>query len=994
MPLTQFLRCSDVLLVRAAVLPFSAQHTRWPDLDDPGECSRWLAGIWAGDTFATAVAAASPLLGASVERIIDGGDVVEKRVRKATAAAARYLLRAAGRPTPFGLFAGVATATLGPATARIGAGHRSGARPDTLWLDHVRQDLQSRLDVLPCLSVQLNNLAVRHGDTLTLPLSGGRRATTSVTKPLEAVVTLTATPVTYQAVAERLAALGGTEAQITGMTKKALEAGFLTSNLAAPMTETDPLGHLLRILQPHTASLSAGTVELLRCLDEVHRILAEHNARAGAAGLRRAAGKCMRKISEQGRALLAVDLRLDAQVTVPASVLREAERAANALMHLTRNAGEKPSWAAYHTVFWERYGAGSLVPLRNAVDLAAGVGMPADFPMSLWQPPPVKPLPRDELLLERAWQAVHAGADEVELTDADLEELSSVGLRREPAVAPHVEMAVRVAAPTPHHVDRGEFTLAVRPAWSGGALTGRFAASLPASGLDETYRSLPTLVADALPAQLSFTPVHPHAENVARMPAVLPHVISVGEHRAPTDNVIGLDDLAVLSTSRRLHLVSLSRRRVVEPVVLHPLALEKQAPPLARFLARMGRGFATAWTKFDWGPLVGGLPHLPRVRYGRTVLSPALWLLRATDLPTGPFDAAWRDALHCWCETWRCPRWVELREDDRTLRLDLSEPLHQRLLHAHLSRDTHAELAEAPDEQDFGWIGHAHELILPLTSAQSPLPHPDLSAAPVVTNQMLPTPADPRQRWVQAKLFTHPAVMDQVLTRRVPGLLRALDSPGLWFVRYRTGQEEDHLRLRIAAQGPDEHAAAAAAFGDWAAHLQAEGLASRLVLDGYRPEFGRYGTGAALRAAEAVFVADSDTVRHALADLRDVDRRVPCALGMIDIVCGFLGEEHGIRWLASTPSHGPGLPAVTRGTRDHIRHSGSTAGFGEAAELRRSALASYREHLTDGQVGPVLESLLHMHHNRVMGPDRDAEAVCRHAARQACRARTERQVAR
>ncbi|MGW1758960.1 lantibiotic dehydratase C-terminal domain-containing protein [Streptomyces mirabilis] len=31
------------------------------------------------------------------------------------------------------------------------------------------------------------------------------------------------------------------------------------------------------------------------------------------------------------------------------------------------------------------------------------------------------------------------------------------------------------------------------------------------------------------------------------------------------------------------------------------------------------------------------------------------------------------------------------------------------------------------------------------------------------------------------------------------------------------------------------------------------------------------------------------------------------------------------------------------------------------------------------------ESLLHMHHNRIMGPGREAEAACRHAARQACR---------
>ena len=47
------------------------------------------------------------------------------------AALARYQLRAAGRPTPFGLFAGVAGARFGgPALVRFGEAHRAAARVD------------------------------------------------------------------------------------------------------------------------------------------------------------------------------------------------------------------------------------------------------------------------------------------------------------------------------------------------------------------------------------------------------------------------------------------------------------------------------------------------------------------------------------------------------------------------------------------------------------------------------------------------------------------------------------------------------------------------------------------------------------------------------------------------------------------------------------------------------------------------------------------------
>ncbi|MEU2558448.1 lantibiotic dehydratase [Streptomyces longispororuber] len=987
----RLLQRGDALLLRAAVLPFEDMPTKWPSMEVPDDCRRWLREVMSHACFADGLRAASPRLAHAVDRVLSGEEVPSRQVRKTVLATARYWLRAAGRPTPFGLFAGVASARCGPATADIGTGHHPIARADTLWLDHVRRDLQQRPDVLPHLSLQVNDVTVRRGAVLERPLPGGRTAGARITRPLAVVLDRASQPVPCQDLVDHLATLGGTRQQALRLLAEALEAGLLTSGLFAPMTETDPLGHLLDVLQPFAPSLAPGTVAVLDDLDGVRRALTEHalaRSPEQASALRGTAEERMRSIADQGRVRISVDVRLDATVQVPAAVLEEAERAADALLRLTRHAGEKPVWAAYHSQFWERYGAGSLVPIRDAVDLAAGAGLPADFPGSLWPEPSVTVLPRDQILMAKAWHAAARGEREIHLTDTDLDTLdvSPPGVAR----APHAEMGLRIFASSRQALDEGDFKVAVRPAWSTGTLTGRFAATLPDSGLADVYTGLRTLVECAVPAQLSFTPVHSHAENVARIPAFIPHVISLGEHRAPAAHLIPLDDLAVLSTSKRLYLISLSRRRVIEPVVLHPLALEKQAPPIARFIAQLGRGFATAWTQFDWGPLATGMPFLPRVRYRKAILSPAHWHLTAADLPTSSFTPSWHNALTGWAWTWNCPKHLDLREDDRTLRLDLDEPLHARLLHAHLQRHGSADLAEAPEEQALGWIGHAHELALPLTSTQPPLPHPEVANAPVVTNQMLPGPGDLRQRFVQAKVFTHPTAMDQILTRRLPELLDELGGPRCWFVRYRTPQEEDHLRLRIAAPGAAVHTVVTRALARWAARLQHDALASRLVFDGYRPELGRYGTGAALQAAEWVFAADSDTVRHALTDLAGLDRAVLCALGLIDIARGLLGDNQGTRWMATATAPSAGEPAVTRQTRTYAptgalaRHPGWTPRLDDAWQRRRIALYGYRAHLSEHQVDGVLESLLHMHHNRLMGPDREAEAVCRHAARQAC----------
>ncbi|MEU5629512.1 lantibiotic dehydratase [Streptomyces tendae] len=993
-----FRRHGNVLVLRAAVLPVRARLDAWPDVESPGSCREWLTRVWSDDAFVGPLRTASPRLADFVERILDGDEVPQKRVRSATLSVTGYLLRASSRATPFGLFAGVALADIGPVSANLGTRHRAVARPDTLWVDHVRRTLQRRADVLPHLTVQVNTLAFRRGNAICTPRPGGRLASATVTRPLAVLLRAAVAPASGRRLLEALTEAGGTPEQAVRLIGQALEDGYLTSDLAGPMTAEDPAQHIVSTLRPHANTLEPDTVRVVDRLEETRQYLALHNrAEPGAApGLRALADKGIQEIqSADCRSRISLDLCVDARVSVPHQVLDEVERAAHTLVRLTRAQGESPAWAAYQTHFWERYGVGVLVPIRDAADLAAGIGLPADYPMSVWREAPPRVLPRDEQLAARAMRAAMTGDREIILTEQDIDELATGDPER--PTAPHVEVGFRIRAVSREAVGSGDFTLDVRPAWTAGVLSGRFSSAM-GHRLSDLYRTLPTMTQGALSAQLSFVPCFPHAQNVSRIPALLPYVIPVGETRTATDGLIGLDDLAVFSTGKQLHLVSMSRRRIVEPHVLHPLALEKQAPPLVRFLAQLGRGFATAWTAFDWGPVASALPYLPRVRQRRTVLAPARWKLSAADLPTGPFGPAWHTALDEWAATWRCPARVQLLDDDRSMTVDRTEPLHARLIHQHLRRNEHAVLTEAVNDDELGWLGHAHEITVPLASTRPQAPHPNLTRAPVVTNRDLAHPGDAEQRWTQAKVFTHPTAMDQILTLWLPRLLDALGTSRAWFVRYRSLQETDHLRIRVTTGGANGRDAALClrALSDWTKQLTEDRLASQLVLDGYRPETGRYGTGAAMSAAEDVFVADSLVARYALTDVPALEREAVCALNMVDMAEGFLGTDEGRGWTARTrartpartPARGTGRLDVTRQTVDQVRNHpllNATPRLAWAIAQRRAALGAYRSHADPGRLGQTLESLLHMHHNRLIGPDRDSEAASRHAARQACR---------
>ncbi|MGY0064940.1 lantibiotic dehydratase [Streptomyces sp. LZ34] len=1028
--MTPMYRHTGVALLRSASVPLTRAPDVWPDPSDVTACRIWLREVWARPGIADAVRQASPSLAARVDDILAGRSVRDRQVRRATTALVGYVLRGTGRPTPFGLFAGVAPVTLGSdALIRWGDGHLPVARADAQWLADVIGRLEACPELLGRLDVVFNDLAVRRGSRLEVP-RGRNRTTMRRTPPVQAVWDAAAAPVRFSSLVEKVAdAFPSAEpAKVRSLLTRLVRHGFLLTSLRAPFTATDPLAHLLGRLHTAGADAVASVAPLLGQLEAVHADVERHNQGGLGAtdrlGLRGALTREMREVSEAGPTPLAVDLRLDCGIQVPEGVAEEMERAAGALLRLTRQHTGRPEWREYHAAFVDRYGTDTLVPLRDVVDPDAGLGYPAGYPGSVLPEAVVEDAgDRDQRLLALAWQAVTDGSHEIVLTEETIEGLAGDEPLPPRRVPPHVELSARVHAADVDALGRGEFTLVVAPARAAGTLTARFTPAVPDSGLEDVYGAVPTATAGALPVQLSCPPVSVDAENVCRVPAYLPHVLSLGEHRGPRPaapgrrdgrasredpDVFTVDDLAVTATWDCLHLVSMAHRRIIEPQVFHPLALDHQLPPTARFIARLPRAFTAAWHEFDWGPHAARLPYLPRVRHGRSVLSPARWHLTRADVPGEEADdGQWQHALTRWRARWRCPAVSELRDADRALRLDLDKPAHGAVLRAHLRRFPHATLTETAISADaYGWAGgHVHEIVLPLFRRHGCSPSPLTGPLPVVVNPRHgDLPGSPGARWLYVKVYAHPERQDEIVADALPRLVAGLEGDPLWwFVRYRGSHDTDHLRVRIrTAQG--RFGAYAGAVGSWADDLRERGLAGHIVFDTYRPETGRYGAGESIVAAEAVFAADTSVVA---AELRGLPPAVIApvarvALNMVEIAEGLLGSpDEAMRWLAARPA--PAGKVVQRAVADQVIQGRARMGDAEdrdfrsvevtkARQARAAALARYRGLLPDSaDMGAVLESLLHMHHNRALGMDRAQERACRRLARQAALAWCARQ---
>jgi thiopeptide-type bacteriocin biosynthesis protein len=1021
-------RASRTAVLRAA--PYPQRPSRpWPDLTDETAAAidtwlTWLADVWRDEEIAEAITHASVDLATQVHTVLSASSPAPRRVRAVVTAVVRYLLRAQGRPTPFGFFAGVAPAAFGSATtARWGEDHVAIVRAAAPWLADLIADLESHPGLLAVLPVVANSCAAVRGDRLIVPHQPSEQGTGIVevslrnTAPVRAAMAQARSPIGFAELAASLQSqFPGAEAQaVTGMLTELVARRALITSLHAPATVPDALAHLLQQLDRVGADRFEDVAERVAALSVIHDRLKEHNRTPSSKGRaeRRELVERMNALpcAGPGRSPLHVDLRLDAGAALPSSVAGEIERVAQLLVRLSAFPAGTWAWGAYLQRFWERYGAGSLVPVT---DVVADLGYPEGYPGAETSPRRPVVSRRDEVLVELAQAAALDGRTEVVLDESLVTELElSEGGLRPP---PHLEVAVRVNAATVGAVDGGDFTVEVLTVSRGaGTLTGRVLPLLDdgtgAAAAD--LADLPGADADTTVAQLSFPPLRPADTDLARTGQVLPTLISLAEHRTPGGRVLTAADLAIGCDGHRLYLAAPDLGTRIDAVALHALNPRVHTPPLARLLIELGRAQAAQVTPFDWGPAAARLPFRPRLRSGRVILAPAQWRLPAAELParTAPWER-WEREFSRWRHRRRTPRRVLLAEGDRRLPLDLDEAGHRALLRAHLARADHVRLLEAPGPEEAGWCGgHAHELIATLTVVTPP----SWPRAPQPTRARLLTRGHGRVPGVSAqlgiKLHCPARLQDLLLAEHLPVLLGRLSDPRWWFLRFRDG-DGPHLRLRIGMPGvaepvdPAVFGTFAATAGRWAAELHQNGLARQITYATSYPEVGRWGSGQAYRLAEQVFAADTLAVCTQLRTPRRPDRLALAAAHTTAIAVAFTGGvAAGMRWLidhfpATSPAAVPRpvfREAVTLADPHDdwaaLRAAPGGAQITAAWQARARAVASYRALLPEAEQAEgdcagiipdqVLRSLLHTHFLRGYGIDRPAEALCLYLARSA-----------
>ncbi|MEV0391773.1 lantibiotic dehydratase [Polymorphospora rubra] len=1013
------------LLVRASTDPGDLEPEPRSDLTGAAAASgdglAWLAAQWTRPDVREAVSIASPALADRVAQLLAPGahGASAVGVRRAVLAVASYLLRWQRRTTPFGLFAAVTTATVGPAAARTGDRHRATARVDGEWLTYVVEGLESHRDLRQRLSVIADSArSVRDGRVIVAarPRPGERspglprEASTRNTRAVRMVLAHAARPIRFDQLVARLQGevSGVGVATIEAMVHGLVDGGFLITGLRPPMTAVDGLDHVIGALDAAAAAELGAVAPILDQLRSVHEQLIRHNTVADpceAAQVRAAVAGPMAALAPDAEHQLVIDLRLDAQISVPSRVLDEAVLAAEVLLRVGTQPFGSVAWLDYHARFRDRYGPGALVPVRELV-ADSGLGYPTGFLGAPRARPAWRVLTeRDVYLGTLIQKAILDGANEICLTDADIDALT-VGDHASAVPPTRIELGFALHATSTESIDHGNFELRITAApRTPTSMAGRFAHLLDPADQAQVVASFTghDNGDKVLAVQLSFPPRRIHNQNVTRVGAFLPDVVSLSEH--PDAPVIPVDDLGVTADSEQMYLVHQPTGRRIVPCIPHALDTIVQTPPLARFLAEVADARSAVFGPFDLGAAARNLPYVPRIRYRRIILTPARWLLDTADLTpddrhAGSATGQWETAFGAWRRQWRVPARVVMCHGELRLPLDLDQALDRTLLRTRLARADRLELREDVSASGYGWAaGRPTEFLIPMTPATPPLRRPPATSSP---GDVLRPGAS---AVVHAQLTGNPARTDQLLTAHLPTLAERLAGLGLrrwWIRRHRDTirlEADQNLSLFLRFDEPAAYAPACTILAEFTAGLAAAGLPADLILAPYHLHPARYGGGGpALQAAEEVFAADTASAAAQLrtADQAGIPAQALAAASMTRLAAAFApNPETGYRTLlaclhqATAPAERTLTDLARRladpaGDHHHLRTLPGGNAVADAWQARDLALRTYHDRLT-AQRDPasVLRTLLHEHHMRAVGVDPDFERQTNHAARAA-----------
>ena len=519
------------------------------------------------------------------------------------------------------------------------------------------------------------------------------------------------------------------------------------------------------------------------------------------------------------KTLIQVDSYRSATCSINKKIAEELLKGNSLLQLLTTDSGTKDSFADFKTAFINRY-EGQWVPLHEVLDTESGIGYGKFATSGMEESPLIDKLPFNNESLKAQqqpetesfkWQlyqqAISQNKTEVVIDDSVLKKYSS----KEPSftgLPDSISMMVKINARSFEELDKGNYTITLNsPSGpSGGNLLGRFChlhpeiEKLTRNILEEEELHRP----DALFAEI----VHlseARIGNILMRPVLrkyeIPYLCGTTldkEFQIPVnDLLVGIEANRVVLRSKRLNKEVIPRLTTAHNYNMTTL-------PVYQFLCdlQLQNIRSIGW---HWGALENQ-PFLPRVNYGKFIISKARWVLTKEDVK----DAGKKndeELLNYFTgikKLKNLPDYVLLSQGDNELLLHLNNIFCLKLLLTEINKNESVILTESLDAPGSCWIKspdgrHAAEFIFAFSKKKKEIATSTDKTTESENIKHIQRVFPVGSEWLYAKIYCGTKTAEKILAEVIKPLTEELLSQKFidkyFFLRYHdTG---NHIRIRF-----------------------------------------------------------------------------------------------------------------------------------------------------------------------------------------------------
>jgi thiopeptide-type bacteriocin biosynthesis protein len=521
------------------------------------------------------------------------------------------------------------------------------------------------------------------------------------------------------------------------------------------------------------------------------------------------------------KTLIQVDSYRPATCSISGKLSDDLLKGMSLLQLLTPHGALKDPFTEFKTAFINRY-EGQWVSLAEVLDTESGIGYGKFANSGMEVSPLIDKLPigtgatatneqppqdTETYKWQLYQQAIRESKTEVVIEDPILETLSKKDLSIT-GLPGSISMMVKINAATAEDIDIGNYTIALQsPSGpSGGNLLGRFCHLHP--DIETLTRS--TLEAeevhhpDAVFAEIVHLP-ESRIGNILMRPVLRKYEIpylcgsTLDENfQIPiSDLLVGIAEDKVVIRSKRLNKEIIPRMTTAHNFSATTL-------PVYQFLCdlQFQQIRSIGW---QWGALENR-PFLPRVRYGKYILSKARWTITKDELKD--LDQKNDETLIAQFAEMRrkknLPAFVLLSQGDNDLLLHLENIFCLRSLMAEVNKNEMVILTESLDTPETCWIKspeghHAGELIFTFSRRKTaPVENPPSRSEihkAINIERFFPVGSE----WLYAKIYCGTKTAEKVLVDVIRPFTEALLSKQIidkyFFLRYH--DQGQHIRIRF-----------------------------------------------------------------------------------------------------------------------------------------------------------------------------------------------------